>query len=154
MRRLVLLLAAGLLLVACGQLGSPAPSASSGPPTTLTDDRPLATATPGATLQATAEQICTPGWSTQHRHGLTAAQKRRVLAAYGLQADQPVAEWDHLISLELGGANGTRNIWPELSADDAHRKDRLENALHRQVCAGQLDLAAAQDRVRQFWRYW
>lgn len=78
-----------------------------------------------------------------------------MLAAYGLGADQPVAEWDHLVPLELGGANGIRNIWPQLSTDDAHRKDRLESRLHAQVCppgSSKLGLQVAQARIRQYWK--
>ena len=48
-------------------------------------------------------------------------------------------EVDHLISLELGGSNAIRNLWPEPYAGrwGARTKDVLENRLHDLVCEGQ-----------------
>jgi len=66
----------------------------------------------------------------------------------------PVAEWDHLIALELGGGNGMTNIWPQTSAADRARKDRLENSLHSQVCSGKLQLVKAQEEIVHFWDFW
>lgn len=155
MRRLVLLAVVLLLVAGCSLL--PAPTKAPPTPTTrpLVDDHPNPTLTPGQTLPGvTAAQVCTPGWASQHRHSLTPAEKRQVLAAYGDRAGQPVAEWDHLIPLELGGANGTRNIWPQLSKDDVARKDQLEGRLHALVCAGRLDLKAAQAEAREYWKHW
>ena len=53
-------------------------------------------------------------------------------------------EIDHLISRELGGADDIKNLWPECyepvnknrgkQSDGAHKKDRLENELHKRVC--------------------
>ena len=60
---------------------------------------------------------------------------------------------DHLISLELGGSNSLKNLWPESyqGAWNAHVKDRLENRLHALVCAGQLDLKTAQHAIATNW---
>jgi hypothetical protein len=60
---------------------------------------------------------------------------------------------DHLIPLELGGSNSIRNLFPEaaLPRPGFHEKDRLENRLHRKVCAGTISLTSAQ---RQFVRNW
>ena len=48
-----------------------------------------------------------------------------------------VVEYDHLISLELGGSNDATNLWPEPIAE-AHIKDRLDSktaaGLCRSVC--------------------
>jgi hypothetical protein len=45
------------------------------------------------------------------------------------------------------------NLWPEPWADPcgAHRKDDLENALKRQVCAGSMTLSAAQHAIASDW---
>jgi hypothetical protein len=69
--------------------------------------------------------------SVRHVDGKT---KARACRAYGIRHHQSGAyEIDHLISLELGGSNDIRNLWPE-SFDtqpwNAHAKDRLENRLH------------------------
>lgn len=56
-------------------------------------------------------------------------------------------EVDHIIPLELGGADTEKNLRPQagnrnLNGYDAsyHVKDQLENELHTRVCAGRLDL--------------
>jgi hypothetical protein len=121
---------------------------------TTTADRPRLTITPGIILTTSRADVCAAGWASKHRRSLTAAQKTAVLKAYGYPVSQKVAEWDHLLPLELGGGNGTGNIWPELSTDAAHEKDLLENKLRWQVCNGGLDLAKAQAEIRQYWRWW
>jgi len=59
-------------------------------------------------------------------------------------------EYDHLISLELGGSNDLTNLWPEPIAD-AHVKDGLEAHLRSEVCAGKLNLADVQARIAADW---
>jgi hypothetical protein len=147
----VLLLAILLMAAACTPRAQPAP-----PPTTIavTVGQPRPNVTPGAVLTTNATDVCTAGWASKHRHGLTTAQKATILAAYGYPAGQKVAEYDHLISLELGGGNGTRNIWPQVDHAQAERKDRLENTLHAKVCTGKLSLDRAQTEIRQFWLWW
>src|SRR5437773_1158694 len=84
---------------------------------------------------------------------------RRRAAAGRLHRDRPRQttgdyEEDHLIPLELGGAPADpRNLWPEpyASKHGARVKDRLENALHRAVCAGQIGLRAAQRAIARNW---
>ena len=61
---------------------------------------------------------------------------------------------DHLISLELGGSNSIKNLWPqsyETQPWNAHVKDALENELHDEVCSGRLDLATAQHDIATDW---
>jgi hypothetical protein len=67
-------------------------------------------------------------------------------------------ELDHLVSLELGGADTLDNIWPQCGPDGvalAQRffkiKDSVENFLAAQVRAGQIDLAEAQRGIAQDW---
>jgi hypothetical protein len=68
----------------------------------------------------------------------------------------PDYEIDHLIPLDLGGADDDANLWPQPRRSiepvwNAERKDRLEWALADLVCAGQLDLTAAQREIREDW---
>ena len=153
-RRLVLALAIALLVVGCADR----PARDMAVPATTTTiavaGHPRPDLTTGVVLTTSRGSVCTPGWASQHRKSLTAQQKATVLRAYGYPASQKVAEWDHLISLELGGGNGTRNIWPQVNYAEDQRKDRLENRLHDAVCAGRLDLAKAQAEIRQYWNYW
>ena len=57
---------------------------------------------------------------------------------------------DHLVPLEIGGSNAVSNLWPE-RADDARRKDRLEDSLHRAVCAGRTSVRRAQRIIARNW---
>lgn len=152
----VVLLVAVLLALAGCQRDVAAPSAATTltTTTTLTAHHPNPSVTPGVVLTTSRSAVCTPGWASQHRKSLTVQQKAAVLRAYGYPAGQKVTEYDHLISLELGGGNGTRNIFPMLSRDDAERKDRLEGKLHGLVCSGQLDLVVAQERIKTYWQFW
>lgn len=100
--------------------------------------------------------ICVRGYTSRPgvRH-VTPAAKRKVFAEYGVDRRSQHFEVDHLISLELGGSNDIKNLWPE-SYDtrplNAHVKDALENRLHALVCAGSLPLGAAQHWISTDWR--
>ena len=73
------------------------------------------------------------------------------MAAYGDSGSPSDFEYDHLVSLELGGAaNDPRNLWPEPGASP-NPKDAVENALHRLVCSGEMSLAQAQKIIARGW---
>jgi hypothetical protein len=111
--------------------------------------------TPGEIFpSATRSIVCVSGYSASVRN-VPDATRRAVFAAYGI-AYPPASgayELDHLISLELGGDNSARNLWPEsyTGAGSAHVKDHLENKLHALVCSGQLSLKAAQVAIAGDW---
>lgn len=76
------------------------------------------------------------------------------MAAYGDTGSMGSYEYDHLVSLELGGApNDTRNLWPE-PGGSPNRKDSVEDRLHREVCDGQMMLAVAQHIIATDWVGW
>jgi len=110
--------------------------------------------TPGDALDVTLDDICTPGYSKKVRD-VPEPVKRDVYESYGILSHQPREyEVDHLISLELGGSNSKRNLWPESYLTEpwnAHVKDRVENKLHNMVCSGQLDLKTAQHEIATDW---
>lgn len=112
---------------------------------------------PGATFRfATAARVCTPGYSTAVRF-VTYLTRRAVFYLYGLRQWAPYSyENDHLISLELGGSNSPRNLWPQSEHSygiySALNKDRVENRLHAEVCNGSISLATAQARIK-YWYY-
>ncbi|MGW7405964.1 hypothetical protein ACWGI9_19905 [Streptomyces sp. NPDC054833] len=69
------------------------------------------------------------------------------------------AEYDHVISLQLGGdPNNPRNLWVQ-PPDPGHRtgggvsnaKDPVETRLHTAVCSGKVTLAAAQRAIVTDW---
>jgi len=110
--------------------------------------------TPGAALDVTAADICVSGYSKRVRN-VPAAVKREAYASYGILSHQPGEyEVDHLISLELGGSNSLKNLWPQSFRThpwNAYVKDALENELHRRVCAGTINLATAQHAISHNW---
>ena len=81
--------------------------------------------------------------------------KNQVYRQYGVVSREPREyEVDHLISLELGGSNSIRNLWPQSYITqplNAHVKDKLENKLHSLVCSGQMPLAQAQKEIAADW---
>jgi hypothetical protein len=161
----VVALTAALASIACGRSVSSLPQAK---PATVDTARtivqqdsalrfpflPDSAKTPGAVLDVTAADICVPGYSKKVRN-VPAAVKRQVYALYGVRTHKPGEyEVDHLISLELGGSNSIRNLWPQSFRTqpwNAHVKDALENNLHRRVCAGTIDLRTAQRVIAHNW---
>jgi hypothetical protein len=111
--------------------------------------------TPGALNPAVKQStigktICKSGWTSTVRPptSYTTPIKVADMKAYGFGGQSTSGfEFDHLISLELGGAPADiRNLWPE-NHSNSYKKDSLENSLKRQVCAGDLTLARAQRQV-------
>ena len=150
-------LAFALLGVGCrsSQPGLAAPAAS--PHLFLSSNLPLLPdpkMTPGATLSVTRDDICVPGYTKKVRN-VPADVKRQVYAEYGITQHKPGDfEVDHLISLELGGSNSIKNLWPQSYLTqpwNAHVKDALENELHDEVCRGQIDLTTAQHDIATDW---
>lgn len=96
------------------------------------------------------QTICRRGWVKHIRppSSFTNRLKAQQIAERGLPGDPSDYEEDHIISLELGGApldpaNLVPQPWPE-----AREKDKEENRLNRQVCAGAIGLAEAQQSLR------
>jgi hypothetical protein len=122
--------------------------------------------TPGAinpkvTQADIASTICRSGYTSDIRPpaNITDREKRANAASYGYTATLHDAEYDHLISLELGGdPNDSRNLWVE-PPSPGHRsgsgpnnpKDQVENVLHAAVCSGKATLAAAQQAIATDW---
>ncbi|MEA2212384.1 MAG: hypothetical protein QOF83_2332 [Solirubrobacteraceae bacterium] len=119
---------------------------------------PDAHCTPGAidpavTQHDLAHTICRPGYSRSVRppESITETEKRASLRAYGDHRPLRDYEYDHLVSLELGGArNDARNLWPE-PGGTPNPKDSLENRLHSRVCDGSMTLATAQRTIARDW---
>ena len=117
--------------------------------------------TPGAVFAgATVAAVCRPGYARRHRD-VSVALERQVFRAYGVTYRPGRYEVDHLVPLEVGGANvgrdprtgrvvATANLWPQPSRSAAV-KDRLENRLHEEVCAGRIGLGTAQREIARDW---
>jgi hypothetical protein len=134
------------------------------------DGLPDARCTPGAawgditesSLQSTicvtgytARGIRSDGRTVRPPQTFTDPLKVSSIRAYGY-TDRSVGDYeeDHLIPLELGGDGWSpSNIWPEprYGTHTAAEKDRVENELHRLVCAGSIRLSAAQHATAANW---
>jgi hypothetical protein len=77
-------------------------------------DLPDPTLTPGTVMTTDAAAVCTPGYAKSVRH-VSGKVKAQVYAEYGIVSHRSGEyEVDHLISLELGGSNDVKNLWPAL----------------------------------------
>jgi hypothetical protein len=94
----------------------------------------------------------------------TDSQKQVTYGWYGIPSptnntgDNQTCELDHLVPLELGGADTLDNIWPQcgpagVSLKDRYfkQKDLVENYLTRQVKSGAMDLEEARHQIATDW---
>ncbi len=123
--------------------------------------------TPGAiNPTVTIEVLRDPKYRTGciRDSGTSAAQKAATYDWYNVKhpphntSANQTCELDHLISLELGGADTLDNIWPQCGPPGVvlfHRyfkqKDMVENYLAAQVKAGTVGLADAQRGLATDW---
>ena len=111
--------------------------------------------TPGAvspkvTQDNLNQTICKPGYTKSIRppQSITQSEKRASQLAYSYMGE---GEYDHLVSLELGGdPNDPRNLWIE-PGSVPNSKDKVEAKLHTLVCAGKVSLAQAQSAIADDW---
>jgi len=122
----------------------------------LSGPRPDPACTPGAIDPAVTQAdikttICASGYTAKVRPSSSATNrlKAQMYKAYGLSSGT-VSELDHLVPLELGGANDAVNLWPEVGKLP-NPKDKVENDLHAAVCSGKVSLAAAQKAIASDW---
>jgi len=109
---------------------------------------------PAVTQAGISSTICIRGYTATVRPPAAETElfKHSVAyPAYGF-ANVPggASELDHLIPLELGGANDASNLWPEPGAIP-NAKDKVENALRAAVCDHRATLKAAQDAIASDW---
>jgi hypothetical protein len=94
----------------------------------------------------------------------SAKQKDATYGWYGIKKPSnnvgrnQLCEKDHLISLQLGGADSLDNIWPQCGPDGASlndryfkQKDAIENYLAAEVRAGRMALRTAQLGIASDW---
>ena len=116
--------------------------------------RPDPVMTPGVIdPKATKEKICTPGYTATVRN-VPESIKKQVFNQYKIDPKSDKFEIDHLISLELGGVNDIKNLWPQSYTTlpwNAHKKDVLENKLHKMICDGSITMQQAQQEISSDW---
>ena len=109
--------------------------------------------TPGEILPVGLDKICTVGYTKEVRD-VSDSKKDHVFELYGMTRTPGMYEVDHLVSLQLGGSNSMRNLWPQAYYGEpwnARVKDDLENVLHRLVCDGKIPLDLAQKAIAANW---
>jgi anti-sigma factor RsiW len=110
--------------------------------------------TPGATRRATIRDVCSMAHEDVVREVPTSL-RQKVFQEYGIaNARADDYEIDYLIAPGLGGVEDIHNLWPEpytSSMWNARVKDALEEHLHQLVCAGKVDLSAAQNDIATDW---
>jgi hypothetical protein len=96
--------------------------------------------------------ICHPGYTKTVRPSASVTSRFKYEVAYPAYGEphSKKTELDHLVSLELGGANDAANLWPEYPPTP-NPKDTVENALHAAVCDGRVKLTAAQNAIARNW---
>ena len=164
------LISISLLAAACGSSGAPAhlipPTSTASPQATalsvptVTSTGPTAAPTPGEL----PDPRMTPGEAQTTDLGLICTSpikvprdvpisvKMQVFANYHIPwQNRALYEVDHLIPLELGGANTIANLWPEFGPIP-NPKDRVEARLHALVCTGKVTIEAAQHAIATNWK--
>jgi hypothetical protein len=122
--------------------------------------RPDPILTPGAVRTTSRDDICSTKTGTIRN--VSGSLKLQVYRRYGMSGPKaafpgtdllPPYEVDHLVSLELGGSNDITNLWPEAFNQSlgAHEKDRLEQRLHRMICAERISVEEAQHAIATDW---
>ena len=104
------------------------------------DRMPDPSKTPGHATYRTATKVCAIK-STKDVRNVPDSAKKEAYDSYSIarceaQCNGPEGcEIDHLISLEIGGANTIDDLWPQPYDVDwnAHDKDPLQNTLHRNL---------------------
>lgn len=122
----------------------------------IKDNRPDPTCTPGDLMpKVTQKDICTPLYTAKVRN-VPDSVKKKVFAEYNMDNKKSPCpcEVDHFISLELGGSNDIKNLWPEPYAEPngARTKDKVETWLHHQICKGNIELKDGQDAITGNWK--
>ncbi|WP_204982075.1 hypothetical protein [Streptomyces mobaraensis] len=117
---------------------------------------------PAVTPSTLTQTICRPSGYTKSIRppvSVTGPEKRANAASYGYTGDLHDAEYDHLVSLELGGdPNDPRNLWVE-PPSPGHRpgggpnnpKDQVESKLHTAICSGRVQIRDAQRAIATDW---
>ena len=114
---------------------------------------------PRVTQANIATTICRSGYTSSIRPpaSITGREKAANAKSYGYTGSFRTGEYDHLISLELGGdPNDARNLWVEPNdipgaTSTGNSKDTVENAAKTAVCSGHISLAAAQQGIATDW---
>jgi hypothetical protein len=101
---------------------------------------------------------CVRNCSTTQRDRSATYRRYGIQHPRGNSGQNQVCELDHLVPLELGGADTIENIWPQCGPSDSalrnryfKQKDIVENYLTQRVKDGIMELAEAQKQIARDW---
>ncbi len=108
---------------------------------------------PSVTQDNIKNTICVSGYTKTVRPPVsyTTPLKIKLMKSYGLTDSRSNYEFDHLISLEIGGNPvDVKNLWPEpgYGQNNFNVKDRFENYLHKVVCNGYMAYLKLKNRLQ------
>lgn len=111
---------------------------------------PNPTLTPGDILTMDYVFVCNKGYASQVR-AVSEATKKQVYKEYNIAYPPAKNTYviDHYISLELGGSNDIKNLWPQPYADSL-KKDKVENYLQRLMCNRTINISEAQSEIKNW----
>jgi hypothetical protein len=114
-------------------------------------DLPNSEFTPGhSDPKVLKSTVCKKGYY-QPDYTVSIDTRKAVLKRYRIDWNQRSSyEIDLLIPAELGGTNDLKNLWPQPVAQTG-QKDQLEQWLLKEVCAGRMELADAQNDISEDW---
>lgn len=112
---------------------------------------PIKLNTPGKASRVSKEKVCSPDYASTVKP-IQGWQVSQALRAYGLR-DDTSREVVRLIPASLGGTNDLENIWPISDSKEwgAAQKKALDEKLTQMVCAGSIELKAAQNEIKKDW---
>lgn len=89
------------------------------------------------------------------RQGVTEEMERKVFSRYHIPWRRRLEfKVDHLIPLELGGADAVENLWPQglqTKPYGVERKELLTRCLLARIAEGKMTLAQAQAEISEDW---
>lgn len=128
---------------------------------------PDARCTPGGVNPSvTPDVLRDRSWRTRTVRNCATSEAQKHVAYQWYRIEKPhinsnqnqVCELDHLVPLELGGADGLGNIWPQCGPDTVtlneryfKKKDHVENYLAEEVKVGRIPLDLAQKGIAHDW---
>jgi hypothetical protein len=93
--------------------------------------------------------------NAKDRSGITEETERKVFARYRIPWRRRLEfKIDHLVPLELGGADTIDNLWPQnlrIKPYNAQRKELLTERLLAGIASGEMTLEQAQEEIRADW---
>jgi hypothetical protein len=119
-------------------------------------ERPIAVMTPGVVAVADVTTLCNPDYVDGFRRHVGKKLRDQIFHAYGIyDRDRSEFELDRLLPVELGGSpDDPKNLWPQsrvIEPWNAGVKNRLEDVLHKKLCAGEIPLSEAQNAILADW---